>query len=205
MTKITPDTRNNILRTTLQLFLQKGYKDVSYQDLVKKTGLSKGAIYHYFESKEVLLIAVFEFLLESTPQPAMEEPLSLVKDQGSFMKLFIDSKVAQINGFKKIMDIKEFKLNRLLFFIEAINENEQLKQTITELTKQEIAFLENCFTGLKNHGKLSEGKDPALLAECLFWMLQGGEMMVFFMQNDEWEEGVIKMYSKTINDFFKII
>jgi len=189
----------------LQLFLQKGYKDVSYQDLVKKTGLSKGAIYHYFESKETLLVAVFEFLMEATQQPAVDKPENIVKDRESFIKLFIDSKMVQINGFKKIMDTKELKLNKLLFFIEAINENEQLKQTITELTKQEITFLENCFIMLKKHNNLPAGKDPALLAECLFWMLQGAEMMVFFMQNNDWEQGIMKMYDKTINDFFKII
>src|ERR1017187_5033507 len=104
MTKITTDTRSNILMVALQLFLQKGYKDVSYQDLVKKTGLSKGAIYHYFESKEVLLVAVFEFLMEATQQPATVEPQNMVKDNESFIKLFIDSKMVQINGFKKIMD-----------------------------------------------------------------------------------------------------
>ncbi|HEY8782459.1 MAG TPA: TetR/AcrR family transcriptional regulator [Mucilaginibacter sp.] len=199
------DTRSNILLAALQLFLQKGYKDVSYQDLVKKTGLSKGAIYHYFESKEVLMIAVFEFLMEATQQPATFQPQNIVKDQESFIKLFVEVKVAQINSFKEIMDTKELKLNKLLFFFEAINENEQIKQTITALSKFELTFLEDCFIGLKNHNNLPDGKDTALLAECLYWMLQGGEMMVFFIQNDEWEEAVIKMYQKIINDFFKII
>ncbi len=36
------------------LFLQKSYRDVTMKELVEKTGLSKGAFYHYFNSKEEL-------------------------------------------------------------------------------------------------------------------------------------------------------
>ncbi|BAU53181.1 TetR/AcrR family transcriptional regulator [Mucilaginibacter gotjawali] len=205
MPKITQDTRANILLTTLQLFLEKGYKNVSYQDLVKHTGLSKGAIYHYFESKDALLIAVFEFLLEATKEPENEKPHEIVKDQESFMKLFIAGKTKQIDSFKKLMGNKPLKLNRLLFFFEAISENQQLKQILVELSKHELTILEGYFAGLNMHHAIPKGKDIHLLAESLYWMLQGGEMSVFFLQEDDWEDAIIKMYQKTITDFFKII
>jgi AcrR family transcriptional regulator len=205
MPKAAPDTRNNILLVTLQLFLEKGYKNVSYQDIVKATGLSKGAIYHYFESKDALLIAVFEFLLEATQEQAATAPVDIVKDQESFTRLFLDSKKEQIRNFKKLMGDKPLKINRLLFFFEAISENDKLKQIMLELSRHELATLEDYFHGLKNHQQLPHGKDPHLLAESLYWMLQGGEMIVFFLENDQWEEEIIKMYRKTITNFFKII
>ena len=205
MPKVATDTRTNILLVTLQLFLEKGYKNVSYLDLVKKTGLSKGAIYHYFESKEALLIAVFEFMGEVAKEPANTVPRNIVKDQESFMKLFIDSKTDQIASFKKLMGDKPLKLNKLLFFFEAISENEKLKQILKELSKYELDTLEDYFIGLKMNNALPGGKDTRLLAESLYWMLQGGEMNVFFMQDDDWEKEVFHMYHKTISDFFKII
>jgi AcrR family transcriptional regulator len=205
MPKINQDTRYNILKGALQLFLQKGYKDVSYQDLVKKTGLSKGAIYHYFGSKEDLLVAVLEFLVEATKQPVIDQPQNIVKDQETFTKLFIGGKMAQINDFNKLMDDKSFKLNKLLFFIEAINESPKLVELVADLGLQEKTFLQNCFVGLKNNNKLGEGKDPAILAECLYWMLQGTEMIVFFLPEDGWVDGIEQMYHKALNDFFNII
>jgi len=205
MPKIAPDTKVNILIGALQLFMQKGYKDVSYQDLVKKTGLSKGAIYHYFASKEELLVAVFEFLVEASKQTDKVEPQNLVTDKESFIKLFIDIKVEQIISFKEMMGETSFKLNKLLFFFEAINENEKLKQIIADISAQEKAFLEKGFVGIKNNHNLPEGKDPALLAECLYWMLQGSEMMLFFVDGDNWEDVIVDLYVKTINDFFKVI
>lgn len=47
-------TKEHILKTSLLLFLQKSYRDVTMSEIVAKTGLSKGAFYHYFTSKEEL-------------------------------------------------------------------------------------------------------------------------------------------------------
>jgi TetR/AcrR family transcriptional repressor of nem operon len=46
------DSKEHILLTSLQLFLQKNFKEVTMKEIVDKTGLSKGAFYHYFRSKE---------------------------------------------------------------------------------------------------------------------------------------------------------
>lgn len=48
------ESRENILRKSLFLFLQMSYKDVTMKDIVESTGLSKGAFYHYFSGKEEL-------------------------------------------------------------------------------------------------------------------------------------------------------
>jgi len=206
MTKIPLDTRTNILKTALLLFLEKGYKDVSYQDLVKKTGLSKGAIYHYFASKEELLIAVFDMFFESSKQPAAVEPEDFVKDYDSFRKIYVNIKVGQLNDFKAFLDAELVTFNWVLFCLEAIDASEQLRGVIAELTKLEVKFLEKCFLGLEKHGKLLNGKDPALLAECLYYMLEGAGLVMFLIENkNKKDEDFIVMYDKIIHDFFKII
>jgi AcrR family transcriptional regulator len=205
MPKVNQDTRAEILKKALLLFMEKGYRDVSYQHLVKKTGLSKGAIYHYFESKEALLWAVFEFLVEATKQPAAIEPQKIVTDQESFVKLFIDIVTARLESFKNLMGGEPIKVNKLLFFIEAINENGKLKPAINDLIAHEKAFIEDFFIGLKNHNQLQEGKDTALLAECLYWMLEGAETTLLYTQGDNWEGTLFTVYRQTIDNFFKII
>lgn len=52
------DTQEAILEAATGLFLQRGYEGVSIRDITKAVGLTKGAIYHHFESKEALLGAV---------------------------------------------------------------------------------------------------------------------------------------------------
>jgi TetR/AcrR family transcriptional repressor of nem operon len=51
-------TKDYILGVSLKLFLQKNFKEVTMKEIVNKTGLSKGAFYHYFESKEKLFYEV---------------------------------------------------------------------------------------------------------------------------------------------------
>ena len=54
-------TRNFILETAFRLFIEKGYERTSIQDIIDQLGgLSKGAIYHHFKSKEDILTAVCE-------------------------------------------------------------------------------------------------------------------------------------------------
>ncbi|HWZ02714.1 MAG TPA: TetR/AcrR family transcriptional regulator [Mucilaginibacter sp.] len=204
MVRVATDTRTNILRTALQLFLQKGYKNVSYQELVKKTGLSKGAIYHYFASKEELLLAVFDMFSVSAKQPATVAPEELVKDYTSFKKLYTDVKMGQLNDFKAFFEAELVTYNWVLFCLEAIEANAQLRVTIREMAKLEIKFLEQCFVGLKKHDALPGGKDPALLAECLYYMLEGAGLVMFLIEYKK-DEDFMEMYDKIITDFFNII
>jgi AcrR family transcriptional regulator len=51
-------TRERLVRTALRLFAERGYAGVSNREIVAACGLTKGAIYWYFESKEDLFRSV---------------------------------------------------------------------------------------------------------------------------------------------------
>lgn len=53
------DSRLNILKAAFELFARKGYARTSVDSVARKAGVSKGLIYHYFESKDALLKGVF--------------------------------------------------------------------------------------------------------------------------------------------------
>ena len=53
-------TVQKILDTSERLFAEKGYDRASLQNIIDATGLSKGAIYHHFASKEAIIIAVVD-------------------------------------------------------------------------------------------------------------------------------------------------
>ncbi len=55
------DTKTHILMVSLKLFLQKNFKEVTMKEIVRETGLSKGAFYHYFESKEKLFYEIIDY------------------------------------------------------------------------------------------------------------------------------------------------
>ena len=53
------DTKERILQTALELFAHKGYEAVSVSDIAGALGLTKGALYRHFESKQ----AIFDGIL----------------------------------------------------------------------------------------------------------------------------------------------
>ncbi len=56
-----PDIRRaELLDRAAGLFLQHGYENVSLNDLIADAGVSKGAFYHWFPSKEALVAALAE-------------------------------------------------------------------------------------------------------------------------------------------------
>jgi AcrR family transcriptional regulator len=59
------DIQAGILRNAARLFATRGYERSSVGDLVEACELSRGAIYHYFDSKEAILFAMLDSLVRS--------------------------------------------------------------------------------------------------------------------------------------------
>jgi AcrR family transcriptional regulator len=53
-------TIENIINVAAKLFSEKGYEQTTMQDIVDGLGMSKGAIFHHFKSKEDIVNAVVQ-------------------------------------------------------------------------------------------------------------------------------------------------
>lgn len=51
-------TKMKVLEIASLLFTQKGFESTTMQDIINSSGVSKGAIYHHFKSKEEILEAL---------------------------------------------------------------------------------------------------------------------------------------------------
>ena len=54
---------DDVTRAAVRLFASQGYANTSVQQIVEAAGVTKGAMYHYFESKDDLLFAIYERML----------------------------------------------------------------------------------------------------------------------------------------------
>ncbi|GAB3669103.1 TetR/AcrR family transcriptional regulator [Actinocorallia lasiicapitis] len=54
-----PGVRRRILDVALDLFAQKGFDGTGVQEIVTKAGVTKGALYHYFASKDEILFEIY--------------------------------------------------------------------------------------------------------------------------------------------------
>ena len=54
------DTRSKIVEAAMELFWQKGYGSTSIADILSRTQLNSGSLYHFFPGKQDVLIAVLD-------------------------------------------------------------------------------------------------------------------------------------------------
>lgn len=57
-------TRTRILASALALFAKKGYEHTTFTDIAARLKMTKGAVYWHFASKEALLMALVDEMLE---------------------------------------------------------------------------------------------------------------------------------------------
>jgi len=98
--------RNQMIDAALALFAEKGYENATMKDLAEACGVAAGLVYHYFDSKEDLLLAVldkhgFAAEMERVLLPAFDRPASevllevvhsyydLLVERESFMRMII--------------------------------------------------------------------------------------------------------------------
>ncbi|MGV9194001.1 TetR/AcrR family transcriptional regulator [Microbacterium sp. MC2] len=54
---------DEVTRAAVELFASQGYANTSVQQIVEAAGVTKGAMYHYFQSKDDLLFGIYDRLL----------------------------------------------------------------------------------------------------------------------------------------------
>ncbi len=62
------DSRQEILRTAARLFQQRGYDATSMNDVAAALKLSKGGLYHHFQSKDEILFEIMAHAMEITEE-----------------------------------------------------------------------------------------------------------------------------------------
>jgi AcrR family transcriptional regulator len=64
----TIDPRQEILRTAARLFQQQGYDGTSMNDVAAALKLSKGGLYHHFQSKDEILFNLMDHAMDITEE-----------------------------------------------------------------------------------------------------------------------------------------
>ena len=58
--KTKDSTKHQILDAAMHVFVKSGYSKTTMDDIVNRSGLSKGAIYHYYGSKKELFLSLID-------------------------------------------------------------------------------------------------------------------------------------------------
>ena len=132
MPKVVPEykeeAKSRILKTATEMFIENGYKKTKMTEIAKKLGVSKGALYQYYNSKEELLIEVLksgaQFRRSSVFNNMTLEQLPLLSTKEYFDRMIqstsqIDKFGIEIAGIA--LQSPELMKGMRNFFLEEVN------------------------------------------------------------------------------------
>jgi AcrR family transcriptional regulator len=90
------ERKNEFLDTAMHLFMQRGYDQTSINAIIEMVGVSKGAFYHYFKSKEELL----DQLAERAAEQSLAGAEAILEDRSLSAVDKLNTLFAQTNQFK---------------------------------------------------------------------------------------------------------
>lgn len=125
--------KQQILKTAMHLFAQKGFHFTSMQEIAEQTGVAKGSIYTYFRSKEELLLSILQqhyAMMQQNLQQVEEEPGLTNKE------IFRRQISVQLKVFTEHRDFILVHLRE-----QALYNNEEIRQFVFQKTEEFLIFL----------------------------------------------------------------
>lgn len=90
MRESTRRKRDRVVEAALQLFAERGYDQVSVDDIIAATGTSKGTFYHYFKGKEDIVAEIGNQQIETIRYWNARTPGQIKSLEGHINRLFLD-------------------------------------------------------------------------------------------------------------------
>lgn len=82
--------RQRVIDQALRMFAERGYENVSVDEILKEAGIAKGTFYHYFESKEDILLDFGKSQIEIIDRWEEDSPKNIASLEGHIQRLFME-------------------------------------------------------------------------------------------------------------------
>src|SRR5258708_32351863 len=93
--------RNQILDAAMPVFARLGFEHARMDDIVEASGLSKGALYWYFKSKEEIITGILRRLFTTD----IEQLRGLLESEGTVSERLLLLTRFRVAGLKRLADL----------------------------------------------------------------------------------------------------
>lgn len=159
--KYPEETVEKILDVSLKLFLEKGYEETTILDIVNHLGgLTRGAFYHHFKSKEEVLNALNDKLFfENNPFEIVDKDKSL-------------SGLEKIKKVIKLQYSNKEQHDVSLMAIPLLNNPRILASYIESNQRIVIPYLETFFQEAIDDGSIENSNSPKTLSSFFMMIME---------------------------------
>ena len=173
------NTKEHILQVSLSLFLQKSFKEVTIKEIAEKTGYSKGAIYHYFESKEQLFYGVIDitvgYMIKNKFKDFDKESLN------QFYHDYINNFIGN-SELQKTKDDGVLTLDYTSLIIDALKIYPSFQEKLLESQKIELKSWQHIVSTAREKGEIISPMDDEQIANMFVFSADGVGMHSIFFQ-----------------------
>jgi len=195
MPKVVPEYKEEakarITDAATEMFLENGYKKTKMTEIAKKLGVSKGALYQYFKSKEALLLEVImsgsQFRRSSVFNNMTADQLSLLSTRDYFDKMI--QSTSQIDKFG--VEIAGVALH-----------NPELLKGMRNFYFDEVNIIQEYLDDVKKQGLIAFQVDTRVAAVAILSFRSG---LRGFMSTAESPETIYKTWKQQVELLLKEI
>ena len=192
--------RNEILDAAIRLVYRKGFEQMTVQDILNELHISKGAFYHYFESKGMVMEALVERIVQEEVLPLVSH---IVQSPGlsalEKLESYFDTVLRWKTGNKVVM------ISLLRVWMS--DENAVLRQKLFGMTSQEVVpMLAEIIRQGVREGTFTTSY-PEQVCQVIFYIMQGlSESILELFLLDETDldqaqvESRIRAFTNVLND-----
>ncbi len=195
-------TKENILKTALELFLKKGYEKTSMNEIAGNVGITKPAVYHHFKNKEELAIKVIDYFEQKVTAWNREK----TQDLQTFPEL-LHFFISSIPVFRKIEDVildKSLSNDISMGFNDLIltlsKQNETVKNKINAIFHNTQNALKIRIENAQNDNLIRSGIDAGTIAVIIHSIIEGMGMIGNFEDGEQSE-----IYQKIYEELMKML
>lgn len=195
------ETKQNIIIQALKFFAENDYDRASLNSIAKALGVTKGAIYHYFDSKDGLFEEVIKFISDSldTFYERTLPPNPTAKDfiYGTLSYINIEDVMKRLWGVEVSIDYMTFVSLMFSGMKKFPNLKEKLKMSYTPM----VDMLEAIIDKEKQEGIIKSDVNGRLVALEVTALAEGSVLMLDFFSDADRER--VKLFADDIWDRIK--
>ena len=161
--------RDKIIQAAMELFWLKGYNSTSIADLLSRTQLNSGSLYHVFPSKQDVLIGVLEAYRDGIDEMLLEPAWGAVEDP-------IEKIFALLNAYRTMMVESDCTYGCPIgsLALELHEPDPQVRALLAENFENWTLAIERCLD--KAGPRLPADTDKRALAQFVLTAMEGGVM-----------------------------
>ncbi len=144
--------KEEIIYATLELAAEYGLKSLSMSQIAEKVGIKKPSLYNHFESKEILIKEMYQFIREKSKEGI---PLGNL-DYSNYLEKFNAKEILtqSVLSYKKMVtDEKMYNFYKVIYSERIINTD--ASKILVEETKKMITATKNLFYVLQKNNKIN--------------------------------------------------